>query len=77
METFHENVAKWRGKLIVDRDGDRIGTLQDVSVDVETDDPVFGTVKEGVVGRHLTFVPLGGATTTRPRPPSGRRLARR
>lgn len=62
METFHENVAKWRGKLIVDRDGDRIGKLRDVYVDVETDEPVFGTVKEGVVGRHLTFVPLGGAT---------------
>ena len=31
-------------------------------MDVETDEPVFGTVKEGfIVGRHLTFVPLQGA----------------
>ena len=27
-------------------------------VDVETDEPQFATVKEGFIGRHLTFVPL-------------------
>jgi hypothetical protein len=27
--------------------------------DVETDLPQFATVKEGLIGRHLTFVPLG------------------
>jgi hypothetical protein len=37
-----------------------IGKLEDVYVDVETDVPQFATVKEGLVGRHLTFVPLGG-----------------
>ena len=34
--------------------------LQDVYVDVETDEPQFPTVKEGFIGRHLTFVPLSG-----------------
>jgi len=34
--------------------------LQDVYVDIETDEPQFGTVKEGVFNRHLTFVPLAG-----------------
>ena len=53
-------IAEWLGKVIVDRDGERIGKLQDVYVDVETDEPQFGTVKEGVFGRHLTFVPLAG-----------------
>jgi hypothetical protein len=37
-----------------------IGKLQDVYVDVATDEPQFGTVEEGLIGRHLTFVPLGG-----------------
>ena len=32
------------------------------NVDVETDEPAFGTVKEGFIGRHLTFVPLAGIT---------------
>jgi len=54
------NVAEWHGKMLVDRDGEKIGKLQDVYVDIETDEPQFGTVKEGLIGRHLTFVPLGG-----------------
>ena len=56
------NVADWRGKLLVDRNNEKIGKLQDVYVDVENDEPQFGTVKEGLIGRHLTFVPLGGLT---------------
>jgi hypothetical protein len=54
------NVADWHGTMLVDRYGEKIGKLQDVYVDVETDEPQFGTVKEGFIGRHLTFVPLGG-----------------
>jgi uncharacterized protein YrrD len=54
------NVAEWHGKMLVDRNGEKIGKLQDVYVDVETDEPQFATVKEGFIGRHLTFVPLGG-----------------
>src|SRR5437764_12297036 len=58
----HQNIAEWHGKTLVDRNGERIGKLQDVYVDVETDEPMFGTVKEGLIGRHLTFVPLVGIT---------------
>lgn len=54
------SVSEWHGKMIVDANGDKIGKLQDVYVDVETDVPQFGTVKEGVIDRHLTFVPLKG-----------------
>jgi sporulation protein YlmC with PRC-barrel domain len=54
------NVAEWHGKQLVDVDGEKIGKLEDVYVDVETDVPQFATVKEGFIGRHLTFVPLGG-----------------
>jgi uncharacterized protein YrrD len=54
------SVAEWHGRMLVDRDGEKIGKLQDVYVDVETDEPQFATVKEGFIGRHLTFVPLAG-----------------
>src|SRR5271165_4373478 len=54
------NVADWHGKMLIDSDGEKIGKLQDVYVDVENDEPQFATVKEGFIGRHLTFVPLGG-----------------
>jgi uncharacterized protein YrrD len=56
------NVAEWHGKMLIASDGEKIGKLQDVYVDVETDVPQFATVKEGFIGRHLTFVPLGGIT---------------
>ena len=56
------NVAEWHGKMLVDRDGERIGKLQDVYVDVDNDEPQFATVKKGFIGRHLTVVPLGGIT---------------
>ena len=54
------SAAEWHGKMLVDRNGEKIGKLQDVYVDVETDEPQFATVKEGFIGRHLTFVPLSG-----------------
>jgi PRC-barrel domain len=58
----HQNIAEWHGKVLVDRDREKIGKLEDVYVDVETDEPMFGTVKEGLIGRHLAFVPLAGLT---------------
>ena len=54
------NVADWHGKMLIDSNGGKIGKLVDVYVDVETDELQFATVKEGFIGRHLTFVPLGG-----------------
>lgn len=56
------NVTDWHGKMLVDCHGVKIGKLQDVYVDVETDEPQFATVKEGFINRHLTFVPVGGIT---------------
>jgi PRC-barrel domain len=65
-EDANWNIAEWHGKMLVDRDGEKMGKLQDVYVyvyvDVENDEPQFATVKEGFIGRHLTFVPLGGIT---------------
>jgi hypothetical protein len=58
----HRDFSEWQGKDLIDRDGERIGKLEDVYFDVETDEPQFGTVKEGFIARHLTFVPLTGIT---------------
>ena len=59
---YHQDIGEWRGKELVDRNGERIGKLEDVYVDVETNEPIFGSVKEGLISRHLTFVPLAGIT---------------
>ncbi len=58
----HRNISEWHGRDLVDRTGERIGRLEDVYYDVETEEPQFGTVKEGLINRHLTFVPLTGVT---------------
>lgn len=58
----HRNISEWHGRELVDRTGERIGRLEDVYYDVETEEPQFGTVKEGLINRHLTFVPLAGVT---------------
>ncbi len=58
----HQDLSEWRGRLLSDANGERIGKLEDVYFDIDTDEAQFGTVKEGLFGRHLTFVPLVGAT---------------
>ena len=62
--TAHVSFAEWHGKDLIDESGDKIGKLEDVYFDIETDQPQFGTVKEGglLVKRHLTFVPLVNVT---------------
>ena len=59
---LHQDLSAWRGRDLVDRDGEKIGALQDVYFDVETDEPQFGTVRQGWIHPHLTFVPLLGVT---------------
>ncbi len=58
----HRDLAEWQGRDLVDRDGERIGKLDEIYFDVETDEPQFGTVREGLFGRRLAFVPLAGVT---------------
>jgi PRC-barrel domain len=59
-----DNISDWQGKELIDRDGERIGKLEDVYVDTASDQPIFVTVKEGFVSKHLTFVPLDGAAAS-------------
>jgi hypothetical protein len=60
-----ENIRDWRGHSVVDEAGDKVGDLEAVYFDTATDQPSFGTVRIGIVGRHkLTFVPLDGAVVS-------------
>lgn len=57
-----ENIRDWRGMNVIDPDGGKIGTLESVYVDTATDQPSFGAVTIGIIGRHrIAFVPLDGA----------------
>jgi uncharacterized protein (TIGR02271 family) len=51
----------WRGRQIVDADGDEVGTLDELFRDEETDQPEWAAVRTGLFGTKLSFVPLQGA----------------
>ena len=71
----HQHIAEWRGKDLVDKDGHKIGKLEDVYVDFETDEPVFGTAKEGLIGGKLCARPSRGSNN-RPRQSPGSSVQR-
>jgi uncharacterized protein (TIGR02271 family) len=51
-----------RGATAYDRDGTKIGTVQDIYLDRETNEPEWAAVKTGWFGSKLNFVPLAEAT---------------
>ena len=60
-----ENLADWRGQEVVDPNGEKLGKLEEVYYDGETDEPSFIAVKTGLVSKSLTLVPLLRATVGR------------
>ena len=48
----------WRGRVMVDRDGNKIGEVVDIYLDNETDRPEWAVVRTGLFGLRLSFVPL-------------------
>jgi len=55
------NPLEWRGCEMVDRDGDKIGTIEEIYLDADTRRPEWAVVKTGLFGRGHKFVPLKGA----------------
>lgn len=60
-----ENIADWRGQEVVDPNGEKLGKLEQIYFDGETDEPVFAAVKTGLVSKSLTLVPLLRASVGR------------
>jgi stress response protein YsnF/sporulation protein YlmC with PRC-barrel domain len=54
----------WLGLEVVDGAGDRVGRVRDVFVDDETNRPVWLAVSTGMLEKHPSFVPVGGAGTS-------------
>ncbi|MDA0168466.1 YsnF/AvaK domain-containing protein [Solirubrobacter taibaiensis] len=55
-----DTVLAWRGKAIVDRDGEKAGTLGALYLD-DDDRPAYGGVQTGLFRRRESMVPLDGA----------------
>ena len=56
------NVQEWRGATVVDRDGDKLGRVEDIFLDIDTNQPEWVLVNTGLFGKNQTFVPLANAT---------------
>src|SRR5688572_850222 len=59
-----DTVRGWQGRTMVDRDGDRIGTIDAIYLDDQTGEPEWALVNTGLFGTKTTFVPLAQATQT-------------
>jgi uncharacterized protein (TIGR02271 family) len=51
-----------RGANLVGEDGEKIGTIEDIYLDRETDEPEWAAANTGLFGTRSTFVPLAEAT---------------
>ena len=51
----------WRGRYVIDDDGDKIGKLEEIYPD-QAGKPEWAIVDTGLFGTMSSFVPLAGAT---------------
>ena len=56
-----QTITEMRGRDVVDRDGDKIGKLEEIYLDEQTGKPEWALVKTGLFGGRGTFVPLAEA----------------
>jgi uncharacterized protein (TIGR02271 family) len=57
-----DTVRSWQGATMVDRDGDKVGTIESIYVDDQTGEPEWALVNTGLFGTRSTFVPLAQAS---------------
>src|SRR5271170_5680037 len=60
-----EQIVDWRGQDVFDRDGERLGKLDEVYYDRASGQALLGSIKSGLLGRHATLVPLDRASAGR------------
>ena len=59
-----EEITRLRGGTLVDSDGSKIGSIDEIYADQETGKPEWMAVRTGLFGTRLTFVPLAEAQAT-------------
>src|SRR4051795_8667594 len=62
MTTDLSNAQEWRGCTVVDRNGDKIGKLDEIYLDQQTGRPEWALVNTGLFGSRSSFVPLIGGS---------------
>jgi uncharacterized protein (TIGR02271 family) len=56
-----DTVRAWQNATFIDRDGDRVGTIDAIYVDDQTGQPEWALVNTGFFGTRSTFVPIAQA----------------
>jgi hypothetical protein len=57
----YQVTSDWQGQTMIDRNGDKIGSISDLYADTQTGQPEWALVHTGLFGTKATFVPLAGA----------------
>jgi hypothetical protein len=56
-----DEVLDWRGRAVVDRTGQKIGTFDEIYLDEGSNEPAWAAVKTGVFGLRRRVVPIASA----------------
>ncbi len=57
-----DRILQFRGGELHDRDGERLGKIEEIYLDAETREPQWALVHTGLFGTKRTFVPLREAS---------------
>jgi sporulation protein YlmC with PRC-barrel domain len=60
-DAWIREVCEWRGRNVVDQEGAKVGTLEEIYLDQRTGRPEWMLIHTGLVGTKSTFAPLAGA----------------
>lgn len=63
-----ESAGRWRGADVIDASGEKVGTVEEIYLDQESDQAEWALVRTGLFSGRSSFVPLVEAT------PDGDRL---
>jgi Domain of unknown function (DUF2382)/PRC-barrel domain len=55
-----DTALEWRGRTVIDRDGEKLGTLKEIYLD-EHERPNWGSIATGLFGTRETLAPLKNA----------------
>jgi uncharacterized protein (TIGR02271 family) len=58
MALTREDVTTWRGRDLTASDGSKLGRIEEIYLDTDTDEPEWALIHTGLFGTKQTFVPL-------------------
>jgi uncharacterized protein (TIGR02271 family) len=62
MASTNQDVLALRGQELRGSDGDKLGTIEEIYLDTDTNEPEWALVTTGLFGTKQSFVPLDGMT---------------